>query len=205
MNVRRDNQRSARNRVLVAVGALVLAQAAATWFLDDAFLRVAVTTDVENKLDERNPPVRHEDVYSLTVTTQSSKVNLEPLTRTLPPFYVPQALAHVLPRLVPLNEPKGYMFASFVSETREVMSRYLDIGREQNVTLDGKKMTAIPVKERIGLEGSVTTHWMSPDGKYLGSVNEDSKVTILPSDEATLRKIWVDAKLTAPAPAPAKG
>jgi hypothetical protein len=65
-------------------------------------------------------------------------------------------------------------------------------------------MTAIPVKDRVGLEGSVTTHWMSPDGKYLGSTNEDSKVTVLPTDEATLRKIWVDAKLTAPAPAPAK-
>jgi hypothetical protein len=160
---------------------------------------------VGEKVDARNPPVRHEDVYSLTVTTQSSKVNLEPLTRTLPPFYVPQALAHMLPRLVPLNEPKGFMFASFVAETREVMSRYLDVGREQNVTLDGKKMTAIPVKERIGLEGSTTTHWISPDGKYLGSVNEDSKVTVLPTDEATLRKIWVDAKLTAPEPAKKEG
>ncbi|MDQ3440974.1 MAG: hypothetical protein M3478_11570, partial [Planctomycetota bacterium] len=159
---------------------------------------------VGEKRDERNPPVRHEDVYSLTVTTQSTKVNAEPINRTLPPFYVPQALAHMLPRLVPLNETKSYMFASFVSETREVMSRYLDVGREQNVTLDGRKLTAVPVKERIGLEGSVTTHWISPDGKYLGSVNEDSKVMVLPSDEASLRKIWVDAKLTAPEPAKEK-
>ncbi len=155
---------------------------------------------VGEKRDERNPPVRHEDVYTLTVTTASTRVNAEPLTRTLPPFYLPQALAHLLPRLLPLNEPKTYMFASFVSNTREVMSRYVDVGREQNVTLDGKKHSAIPVKDRIGLEGSITTHWMSPDGKHLGSTNEDSKVTILPTDAAELRKIWVDAKLTAPEP-----
>ena len=92
------------------------------------------------------------------------------------------------------------MFASFISETREVMSRYIDVAPEQNVTLDGKKHAAIPVKDRIGLEGSVTTHWMSPDGKYLGSTNEDSKVTILPTDAAPLRNIWADAQLIAPEP-----
>ena len=55
-----------------------------------------------------------------TVTTASTKVNAEPVTRTLPPFYLPQALGHLLPRLVPLKEPKSYMFASWVGETREV-------------------------------------------------------------------------------------
>lgn len=148
--------------------------------------------------DERNPPVRHEEVYTLTVTTASTQVNAEPFTQLLPPFYVPQAMGHLLPRLLPLNDPKSYMFASFVSETRAVMSRYVEVGREQNVTLDGTKRIAVPVTDRLGLDGSITTHWMSPAGKYLRSTNEDSKVTILPTDQATLRNIWLDADLTAP-------
>ncbi|HEV2294198.1 MAG TPA: hypothetical protein VGR35_10095 [Tepidisphaeraceae bacterium] len=155
---------------------------------------------VGEKLDERNPPVRHEEVYTLTVTTASTQVNAEPFTQALPPFYLPQTMAHLLPRLLPLNDPKGYMFASYVGETRAVMSRYVDVGREQSVTLNGNKHIAVPVKDRIGLEGSVTTHWMSPEGKYLGSTNEESKITVLPTDEATLRKIWTDAQLTAPEP-----
>jgi hypothetical protein len=153
---------------------------------------------VGEKLDPRNPPVRKEDVYSLSVTMQSTRANAEPVQRSLPPFYLPQAMGFLIPRLVPLNEPKTYMFASWVTEAREVMSRYVDVGREQNVTLGGKKQLAVPVKDRFGLEGSITTHWVTLDGTYLGSVNEDSQLTVLPTDEETLRKIWIDATLTAP-------
>jgi len=157
---------------------------------------------VGEKIDPRNPPVRKEDVYNLSVTTASASVNAEPVAQQLPPFYLPHALAHLLPRLVPLSDPKTYMFASYVSETRAVMTRYVDVEREQLVALDGpKRVSAVPVRDRMGLEGSVTTHWMSPEGQLLGSTNEDTKITILPSDEATLRKLWVDAKLTAPEPA----
>ena len=39
---------------------------------------------------------------------------------------------------------------------------------------------------------------MTLDGTYLGSVNEDSQLSVLPTDEETLRKIWIDATLTAP-------
>ena len=67
-----------------------------------------------------------------------------------------------------------------------------------NVTIGGESIRAVPIKDRIGLQGSVTTHYMSLDGKYLGSVNEDSKVTILPTDAATLENIWKDANLTRP-------
>jgi hypothetical protein len=153
---------------------------------------------VGEKIDPRNPPVRKEDVYSLSVTMQSTRANAEPVNRSLPPFYLPQAMGFLVPRLVPLTDPKTYMFASWVTDAREVMSRYLDVGREQNVELGGKKQLAVPVKDRFGLEGSVTTHWVMLDGTYLGSVNEDSHLTVLPSDEETLRKIWIDATLTAP-------
>jgi hypothetical protein len=59
-------------------------------------------------------------------------------------------------------------------------------------------MRAIPIRDRIGLEGAVTTHYMSPEGVFLGSVNEETKITYLPTDRATLMSIWKDADLSRP-------
>ena len=92
------------------------------------------------------------------------------------------------------------MFASYASDRREVMTRYVDVGREQDVDLGGKKVRAIPVADRIGLQGSVTNHWVGHDGKYLGSTNKESGTTLLPTDAATLEKLWQDADLSRPKP-----
>jgi hypothetical protein len=57
----------------------------------------------------------------------------------------------------------------------------------------------VPISDRIGLEGSVTKHYIAPDGKYLGTVNEASKLTILATDAATLQSLWQNSDLTRPA------
>lgn len=155
---------------------------------------------VGEKADPRNPAVRQADSYTLNVTTVGKRGGGEPVTRDLPPFYLPLALGHLLPRIVPIQQPKTYMFASYVSDRREVMARYVDVGAEQAVELDGKKVRAIPVGDRLGLQGSITTHWVSPDGKYLGSTNKDSGTTLLPTDAATLETLWKDADLSRPKP-----
>jgi hypothetical protein len=64
--------------------------------------------------------------------------------------------------------------------------------------LNGKKVRAIPISDRIRIDGNPIIHYMSPDGVYLGSVNEELKLTILPTDEATLKKIWISPDLTKP-------
>jgi hypothetical protein len=136
--------------------------------------------------------------YRLEVTKLARNVSSEPTVRDLPPFYLPQAINHLLPRLVPLNEAKGYLFATWVSDAGQLMYRYVDVGDEQEVALGNKRVRAIAVKDHVGLEGIVTTHYISSDGQYLGSVNEDSKLTILPADGATLAKLWQNANLTRP-------
>ncbi len=148
--------------------------------------------------DLHQPAVSVEEFYVLSVTHVSKQATAEPVRRELPVFYIPQALGHLLPRLLPRFEQKGYMFASYVSDNREVMSRYVDVEREEEVTLGGQKLRAIPILDRIGLEGAVTTHYVSPDGAYLGSVNAETSVTILPTDRATLQGIWKDADLSRP-------
>lgn len=151
--------------------------------------------------DQNQPGVRKQNDYKLTVTYSARAA--APVQRDLPPFYLPQAFAHLLPRLVPLNEPKTYLFASYVNERREVMMRYVDVLPEAEVTLAGRKVRAVTISERVGLQGPPTLHYMTRDGEYLGSVNEAAKVMILPTDAATLTTKWADANLSRPKPPPA--
>src|SRR5688500_18549312 len=82
------------------------------------------------------------------------------------------------------------------------MMRYVDVGTEQEVALGGERVRAVPITDRLGLEGSPTIHYIEPaTNRYLGSVNNDSKISILPTDAATLQKKWANADLTRPKPA----
>ena len=156
----------------------------------------------KNDVDDRQPPYRQVDVDVLNAEQFGKNRSSEPFEQQLPVFYIPQALAHLLPRLVPRHEPAKYMFATYVPDKREVMARYVDVGVEQEVTLGGRQVMAIPVGDRIGFEGSVTTHYVNAAGEYLGSVNPDTKVEILPSDAATLEQIWKNVDLTRPGAVP---
>jgi hypothetical protein len=149
--------------------------------------------------DRNQPPVRQTEVTSLHVNFSGKSKASEPIDRDLPPFYVPQAIGQLLPRVLARMSPgKTYLFAVYNSSSREVMMRYVDVGEEQTAELDGQRVRAILVRDRIGLEGVPTTHYIAPDGKYLGSVNPDQKITILPTDAATLERLWKDANLTRP-------
>ena len=154
--------------------------------------------DKGSVLKDGNKGITVTDDYVLSVTQFGKSATPEPVTQQLVPWYLPQALGHLLPRLLPRNEPKTFLFGSYVSQQGKVMSRYIDVGREETFTINGQNVRAIPVHDRIALEGSVTTHYISADGKYLGSVNTDTDVTVLPTDAATLEKLWKDANLTRP-------
>ena len=132
----------------------------------------------------------------------------EPVNRDLPGWYLPQAMGQLILRLVPLHaeldfngqpKPRRYLFATYVPEVREVMHRYIDVGDEQQVNFAGKTIQAIPITDRLGWHGSITTHYMSPTGDYLGSENKDSHTLMLPSDGESLMAIWKNANLTRPA------
>ena len=151
------------------------------------------------KVDPSQPPVRQAEVMSLNVTHFERNRSEAPIVRDLPPFYLTQAIAHLLPRLVARGGPKTYLFAAYNGGERQVMLRYIDVEAEQTVELGGKRVPAIAVKDKWGMQGSVTTHYVSPkDGKYLGSVSPQSGITILPTDAATLERLWKDVNLTPP-------
>ncbi len=54
-------------------------------------------------------------------------------------------------------------------------------------------MVAVPIEDHMGLEGDVTTHYYSQEGRYLGSINRENGVTLLPTTPEMIRSIWGDA------------
>src|SRR5262249_23525186 len=151
--------------------------------------------------DPRKDPnrgIKMVDWHALYVTFLDKGERPPPLRVELGAGYLPQATGYLLPRLLPLDHPDTYMFFTYVSASRKVMARYLDVGQEQDVPIMGKKVRAVLIRDKIGLEGSVTIHYVSPKGAYLGSYNADNKVMILPSDKETLLKLWENPELTAP-------
>jgi hypothetical protein len=153
-----------------------------------------------NLQDPKNPPLKNMESYSLRVerVTQGLNNNNQPETHIPSAWYLPEAVGSMLPRLLPLNRPVTYLFQSYISDQHAVILRYVDVGFERQVQLGGQTVRAIPISDRIRLEGIPTVHYMSPQGKYLGSVNEESKIVILPTDRATLEKIWGNPDLRKP-------
>jgi hypothetical protein len=98
-------------------------------------------------------------------------------------------MGQMLPRLLP-NDKEKYMFAFYVSNQKNVMARYVDVDAATDVVLDGQQVHAIPISDRIGVDGITTIHYVSRQGEWLGSVNEDSKLQVLPTDAGTLANIW---------------
>jgi hypothetical protein len=154
--------------------------------------------------DKNQPPVRRQEDYFVNVTHSAKGGNAEPVNRPLPPWYMPQALSKMLPRLVDYKraskspEPVTYMFAQYVGDSRAVMNRYVDVEPLQKVTLAGRSLRAIPVRDRITIDGPVTTHYLSENGMYLGSEAADSGVAVIPATEAKLHELWKDADLSRP-------
>jgi hypothetical protein len=137
------------------------------------------------------------------VQYEANTARIEPVLRDLPPFYMPQAISHILTRLLPVGEAKTYLFATYVPDQRELMMRYIDVQDQRKVEFNGQLVRATPVLDRLGLEGPAKTHYLSSDRVWLGSESKDTGITIVPSDEETLLKLWKDANLTTPQLAPA--
>jgi hypothetical protein len=148
--------------------------------------------------DPHQPWIGVKDEFSLNVQYVGTMGNQDPVNRKLPVFYLPQALDSMLPRLVPPNEVKSYLLATYVTDAREVMLRYVEVKPVQQVTLAGRSFQAIPITDHIGVEGSVTTHYVSPTGQYLGSENKDTHIVVIPTDHETLKRLWPDTILHPP-------
>ena len=166
--------------------------------LDDSAVREHKQGDAQ---DPKQPPVRERAQYTLSVTDYTKSAAGVPIEKGLPPYYLPQALGQLLPRLLPLDHPSAYLFYSWVSDQHEVMARYVDVEGVQSVTLDGASLRAVVVKDRIGVDGPPTYHYLTRQGQWLGSTSPASDLVVLASDADTVRRMWPNADLGSPAAA----
>jgi hypothetical protein len=154
---------------------------------------------------------------TLEETPTRHRMSLAPFKLDVPKFYIPQAFSYILPTLLPL-QPKNYLFAVFVpgnpqdsgnSTGGNVMSRYLDVLPLTHTTFHGRDFDAFVVNDKTGLEGYVTTYYISPEGRMLGSTatfpegDKSTTIDILPTDAQTLQRIWNRPNLTPPVDQPA--
>jgi hypothetical protein len=153
-------------------------------------------------------------VRTLTVDTTESQVHLQPFQQDTPVYFIPQAFANLLPRIMPLDRPKKYMFATFVSAAQTglvgqgaglVMARYVEVSPIEPVDFNGQSYAAaVAVTDRIGLDGDITTTYLTPQGKFIGSMakhmeNGQTVTTlVIPSTRETLQSLWTHPDLTRP-------
>jgi hypothetical protein len=153
----------------------------------------------DHKLEVRSTFQRSSDKGPMTATGQ-------PKNFPLPPWYLPQAAKQMLPRLLPLDKAEEYLFATYVSEQREVMARYIDVGTPANVNFAGRSVHATPIYDKTGLEGAVTIHYVGEGGVYFGSTTtytgarptENSTLELIATDVASLQRAFPGADFSKP-------
>jgi len=151
--------------------------------------------------DPKNPRHREVEVYTLNISAIGKQGNPPPKSLEPAAWYVPQAIGHLLPRLVPLDEAKSYMFASYVPEVEQFMSRYIEVSLIRQYTFNGHAFWGVTVSDRLGWEGPKTIHYFATEkGKtrYMGSENRQDNIQVLPSDHDEILKLWPRAILTKP-------
>jgi hypothetical protein len=140
--------------------------------------------------------------YSLNVSQYvRSKLMGQPFDAKLVWFYLPQGLGQILPRLLP-GDVRQYMFATYVSSQHNVMGRYVDVGPATEADLGSQRVNAIPISDRIGIDGIPTIQYVSRSGEWLGSVNEEAKLQCLPATADELKAIWPGFKVSEEPPLP---
>ena len=123
----------------------------------------------------------------------------DPLNRQLPAWYVPQAVEHLLPRLVAPWGRNTYLTAVYNPEKREVYQLYVDVEGLRNEKVQDQTRMVMVVSTRLGLSGARRRHYIDPDNfAWLGSISEEDGLEIWPSDAETLRQIWESPELTPP-------
>ena len=134
----------------------------------------------------------------------------KPLQRRLPPWYVPAAVDHLLPRLIAPFGEKTYMLAVYAPGRREVMNQYVDVSAPRKPTPedradlpelslrdDGDASPRVTVvTTRLGLNGPPTRHYVDADGyAWLGSVNEEGGTRVIPATREEIEAIWRDTPM----------
>jgi hypothetical protein len=128
------------------------------------------------------------DKYFLNVTQKTPLNPFQPVERELaqPFFYLPLAWNVCLPRLLPLDEVRGYAFACWITSEQSIIWRYIDVDGQKQSTFNGVQGRYSIVRDRIGYDGDDTFHYFDNKGRYLGWETPSQKLRWVAVDEASM-------------------
>lgn len=149
----------------------------------------AIPIDPKTGRPDKQAPVVEKLEGRLSVQRYAGQKQGKEVKRPLGLDYLSQAAGQMLPELLP-RTPGQYLFQWYVGSQGDTFHRYVDVKPPAAVTIDGERVTATAVEDRIGVDAPPTTHYVSADGRWLGDVTPDGTTWYLPTDLATLKGIW---------------
>jgi hypothetical protein len=76
-----------------------------------------------------------------------------------------------------------------------LVNRYIDVEPERTATFAGKQIRAAVIKDRLGLEGEPTYHYVTATGQYLGSETPARGMAVVATDAKMIGQIWPGARI----------
>ena len=117
---------------MLLVAAALLASCSALFWLVERRANHVVAEDPEQLGCHPVVGDRCLEVTEHPLDERNSGRHVEPMQRGLPPFYLPQVISHLLPRLVPTGDPKTFMFMIYVPRAeRSFLDRALLTNRSR--------------------------------------------------------------------------
>jgi len=98
---------------------------------------------------------------------QSSRTRTRPVPPGNQPVYLPQAINALLWRLVDLETPQAYAFAIYNPAANGFDMRTLIVHDQEMLEVEGKKVEAVRLTERMAADQDPYETWVTPDGELL--------------------------------------
>lgn len=98
---------------------------------------------------------------------QSSRTRTRPVPPGNRPVYLPQAINAMLWRLVDLDTPQAYAFALYNPAANGFDIRTLVVHEQEMLEVEGKRVEAVRLTERMAADQDPYETWVTPDGELL--------------------------------------
>ncbi|MCP4377483.1 MAG: hypothetical protein GY794_15070 [bacterium] len=121
------------------------------------------------------------------LTSGARKVTQKPATAPQD-NYLPRAMAWLLRRMVDLDTPASYAFATYSGQSGRFNMRTFTIIGPKTIEIAGRKVTAIRVTDQLTAEVQAADMWVDKDGKLLIMKTADGLVMELASQKSVARR-----------------
>ncbi len=128
-------------------------------------------------------------VISCTISDGSkSKARRKPIPPALAAHYLPRAFAPLLPRLVDLDTPSGYAFATYTTAANAFDQRTLTVAEPEKIVLGSGTEQAVRLTDRVAADAAAAVLHVRKNGTLLRMRLEEGLAMELAGRRAVLRR-----------------